>query len=889
MDPIEDLSARVLLTQILSTETPRTPFTRSASQQLSASATRRSSSRLRNKDAVPQTPKAILKHSQIHKLRKSISMQSLNATRRVGRSVSFRLSNIPPVNSMLLEDGETPRHLLKNILQTEPVSTPMVHGRASSDGRQSSSADSSKGCSIELSGLDLPDLTIGAASTQKRLNRKRHLIFDLSAFEKRLDAGPDLKENKETEQSSLTLSSPTLKTPFVEVRTERTGLRRRALPRRRISVAGFDAAVDRWSMEGETSRWSLSKTTSSEGFTLGLSTLCDSNITSDIIHCDKALCAQPGAMTDNLSIAATRDKPTVRVEEDQMEVEEDQMEVEEDQMEVEVEEDQMEVEEDQMEVEQDQVEVELGKEKSVNAFPTEGGAEPQNGSLTASISQREEEKHTGDDQMKDNVTVAEEEAGVAESLDTVMEEEENNVEAPTEEEGEADSQNEENAAVRSPSEEEEAAAESQTEEEQDGVDSQVEEDVVPDTQTEEEEVAGHSQTEEQDGVDCEPEEVAEAVSQSEEEEVAPDSQEAAVDIEPEEDAAKSQSEEEDVAPDSQEAAVDIEPEEDAAKSRSEEEEETADDQSEQEVPAEEVEDDLADSQPEDKHDGKLSEDDAEQSSEQEEQDLEHTSRRAPRSEGPLVVPVTEAAGDLDHATEEGWSDGKSKAPSSLHMGSPETHASYTDADPGAVKENSFHLPELANETKDRLLNDNSPEEAAEEEEDEEEEEEEEEEDSDAIPSKTPAFVRQKMSFFQPKPQNIQASRTGEAIPVPKPKPVRKKGKGPAKKQTDLPKSYLMNVFKHFAKTKVSPDVYPVLKDIMNKYFDRLAEDLETYALHAKRKTIEIEDAELLLRRQGHVTDMVPVEVLIEKYLRMEQRKLLIPIATSGNIVIPKKR
>ncbi|XP_071062776.1 myb-like protein X [Pseudochaenichthys georgianus] len=360
MDPTEDLSARVLLTQILSTETPRTPFTRSASQQLSASATRRSSSRLRNKDAVPQTPKAILQQSQIHKLRKSISMQSLNATRRVTRS--FRSSNIPPVNSMLLEDGETPRHLLKNILQTEPVSTPMVHGRAVSDGRQSSSADSSKGRSIELSGLDLPDLTIGAASTQKRLNRKRHLHFDVSAFEKRLDARPDLKENKETEQSSLTLSSPTLKTPFVEVQSERMGLRRRALQRRRISVAGFDAAVDRRSMEGETSRWSLSKTTSSEGFTLGLSTFCDSDITSDIIHCDKALCAQPGAMTDNLSIAATRDKPTVRVEENQMEVEQDQMEVEQDQVEEDqVEEDQDQVEqdqvvEDQVEVDQDQVE-----------------------------------------------------------------------------------------------------------------------------------------------------------------------------------------------------------------------------------------------------------------------------------------------------------------------------------------------------------------------------------------------------------------------------------------------------------------------------------------------------------------------------------------------------
>uniref|UniRef100_A0A3Q4H1U6 CENP-T/Histone H4 histone fold domain-containing protein n=1 Tax=Neolamprologus brichardi TaxID=32507 RepID=A0A3Q4H1U6_NEOBR len=66
-------------------------------------------------------------------------------------------------------------------------------------------------------------------------------------------------------------------------------------------------------------------------------------------------------------------------------------------------------------------------------------------------------------------------------------------------------------------------------------------------------------------------------------------------------------------------------------------------------------------------------------------------------------------------------------------------------------------------------------------------------------------------------------------------------------------------------------------------------DLETYAAHAKRKTIEVEDVELLLKRQGYVNDKVPVEVLIEKYLRMDQRRLLIPIATSGNVVIPAKR
>uniref|UniRef100_A0A3P8T2I8 CENP-T/Histone H4 histone fold domain-containing protein n=1 Tax=Amphiprion percula TaxID=161767 RepID=A0A3P8T2I8_AMPPE len=84
-------------------------------------------------------------------------------------------------------------------------------------------------------------------------------------------------------------------------------------------------------------------------------------------------------------------------------------------------------------------------------------------------------------------------------------------------------------------------------------------------------------------------------------------------------------------------------------------------------------------------------------------------------------------------------------------------------------------------------------------------------------------------------------------------------------------------------------IYVVVFTRTDKFFDRLVEDLETYAAHAKRKTIEVEDCILLLKRQGYVNNKVPVEVLIEKYLSMQQRKLLIPIATSGNVVIPKMR
>ncbi|XP_071238082.1 enolase-phosphatase E1-like isoform X4 [Salvelinus alpinus] len=168
--------------------------------------------------------------------------------------------------------------------------------------------------------------------------------------------------------------------------------------------------------------------------------------------------------------------------------------------------------------------------------------------------------------------------------------------------------------------------------------------------------------------------------------------------------------------------------------------------------------------------------------------------------------------------------------------------------------------------------------------------------SEELSMKTPAFVREKRNALPIDPlatptvlKDLQPSVLSGAAAAVKPKAVRGKRTGSAKKDPGLSKSYIMSVFKHFAKTKVSTDVYPVLKEIMERYFDRLADDLETFAAHAKRKTIEVEDVELLMRRQGFLTDSMPVNVLIEKYLPMESRKLLIPVATSGNYVIPKPR
>ncbi|ROJ30620.1 Centromere protein T [Anabarilius grahami] len=174
-----------------------------------------------------------------------------------------------------------------------------------------------------------------------------------------------------------------------------------------------------------------------------------------------------------------------------------------------------------------------------------------------------------------------------------------------------------------------------------------------------------------------------------------------------------------------------------------------------------------------------------------------------------------------------------------------------------------------------------------------EEEEEEDDDDDALSAelsmKTPAFVRQKRVFASPSaqatPAVLKEVNAGSAPQVAKRAPRKKRQTG----ADVLPKSYVMSMFKHFAKTKVASDVYPAINEILKKYFERLADDLEVYATHAKRKTIEVEDFELLMRRQGFVTDGTPVNLLIEKYLPLEYRKLLIPVATSGNKVIPTQR
>ncbi|NWQ77351.1 CENPT protein, partial [Columbina picui] len=115
------------------------------------------------------------------------------------------------------------------------------------------------------------------------------------------------------------------------------------------------------------------------------------------------------------------------------------------------------------------------------------------------------------------------------------------------------------------------------------------------------------------------------------------------------------------------------------------------------------------------------------------------------------------------------------------------------------------------------------------------------------------------------------------------KPVRRK-----KSEAEIASSLIKQIFSFYVKMPVARDAYKIVEKCCQRYFKQISNDLEAYCNHAGRKTVEKADLEVLMRRQGLVTDKMSLHVLIERNLPLEYRKLLIPIAVSGNKVIPCK-
>ncbi|XP_063801349.1 centromere protein T [Pseudophryne corroboree] len=120
------------------------------------------------------------------------------------------------------------------------------------------------------------------------------------------------------------------------------------------------------------------------------------------------------------------------------------------------------------------------------------------------------------------------------------------------------------------------------------------------------------------------------------------------------------------------------------------------------------------------------------------------------------------------------------------------------------------------------------------------------------------------------------------------KKVQRKKTVTAKKEgTAIPASVVKQIFGHHAQTRVNKDTLAEVEKCLERYLDQMSDDLTAYCAHAGRKTVTCSDVELLMKRQRLVTDKTSLNVLIEKHLPLDCRKLLIPCAMSGNKVFPK--
>ncbi|XP_063024070.1 centromere protein T isoform X2 [Melospiza melodia melodia] len=166
--------------------------------------------------------------------------------------------------------------------------------------------------------------------------------------------------------------------------------------------------------------------------------------------------------------------------------------------------------------------------------------------------------------------------------------------------------------------------------------------------------------------------------------------------------------------------------------------------------------------------------------------------------------------------------------------------------------------------------------------------------SQEVSMKTPTFVRAPAHnlLLSAKPEKPSAPSFPQSSPLkllqPKTVPKRLRTSQKKPREPQLPRSLIKEIFRHFAKMPVTRDAFQIVEKCSDRYFKQLSDDLEAYSHHAGRKTVEAADLEVLMRRQGLVTDRMPLTVLIERHLPLEYRRLLIPVAMSGNRVMPCK-
>ncbi|NXJ02667.1 CENPT protein, partial [Psophia crepitans] len=85
---------------------------------------------------------------------------------------------------------------------------------------------------------------------------------------------------------------------------------------------------------------------------------------------------------------------------------------------------------------------------------------------------------------------------------------------------------------------------------------------------------------------------------------------------------------------------------------------------------------------------------------------------------------------------------------------------------------------------------------------------------------------------------------------PRAKPVPKSSGASRRKRSEpeVASSLIKKIFSHYVKMPVARDAFKIVEKCSERYFKQLSNDLEAYSSHARRKTVDMADLELLMRR-----------------------------------------
>ena len=108
-------------------------------------------------------------------------------------------------------------------------------------------------------------------------------------------------------------------------------------------------------------------------------------------------------------------------------------------------------------------------------------------------------------------------------------------------------------------------------------------------------------------------------------------------------------------------------------------------------------------------------------------------------------------------------------------------------------------------------------------------------------------------------------------------------------------SLLLHLPQFLPSSSSSAQLYTVKLTIISSsysteiYLKHASEDLAVFARHAGRRTIEVEDVILLLRRQRHISESQGFEYLVNTYLPLEYIEELLPCAVAGKRIVPSTK